>query len=708
MQAEQIAKALGNAKRVGKGWLASCPLPTHGQGHGDKNPSLSISDGEDGKPLFKCHSGCDQHQLFHAIRDYGLLPEIEKRDPLASIKPLPALTPQVLEHEWVYVDEDGEPLFVKQRFKTASAKGKDYRQARINKDGSRSYSLGDCRIVPYRFPELLNAKTAGRAIYLVEGEKAADALVEIGAIATSAHAGSGSWPQEITQYFAGATVVMLPDNDLAGWKYAKLVAAALTPVVKSLRIVDLPVIYPTDDAYEWVNQYGGTRQQLAELAKQAQPITSMDDVTIPEGLLAPTEVVAPATPNATNETAPGNVHQETDKTYKPFKIESWQSVKDEPVNWLVQDVIPEKSFVALYGPPASFKSFIAMDIAECIASGRPWLGKEINGTGPVLYIAGEGHGGIGARIAAIKQHHKTPDSSQLYVVRSMINLRSSVDDFTNLILAIDELVQLIGVQLRMIVIDTLARAFGGGNENSSDDMGAFIQATGKIQNRYKCSLMLLHHAGKDTTKGLRGHSSLLGAVDTQMEIIRFPQTREGLILMSKQKDGEDGQNYGFEAIEVEIDRSDLGLENGSSLAIKHRETIAGEMDKARKGQETKEPPDVTDKGIFASYALKALFMAMTTKSRRVPAINDQLVVTREDWKDAVNELRRRNNQEALTKRQGDDGVRSYIEKLIARGIGGSYDTKEVIFVWLNQATMLKLQADPGFGGGEEHFPQKEV
>jgi len=708
MQAEQIAKALGNAKRVGKGWLASCPLPTHGQGHGDKNPSLSISDGEDGKPLFKCHSGCDQHQLFHAIRDYGLLPDIEKRDPLASIKPLPTLTPQVLEHEWVYVDEDGEPLFVKQRFKTASAKGKDYRQARINKDGSRSYSLGDCRIVPYRFPELLNAKTAGRAIYLVEGEKAADALVEIGAIATSAHAGSGSWPQEITQYFAGATVVMLPDNDLAGWKYAKLVAAALTPVVKSLRIVDLPVIYPTDDAWEWVHVYGGTRQQLAELAKQAQPITSADDVTMPEGLVAPTEVVAPATPNATNATAPGNVHQETDKTYKPFKIESWQSVKDEPVNWLIQDVIPEKSFVALYGPPASFKSFIAMDIAECIASGRPWLGKEINGTGPVLYIAGEGHGGIGARIAAIKQHHNTPDSAQVYVVRSQINLRSSVDDFTALIVAIDELVQELGVDLRMIVIDTLARAFGGGNENSSDDMGAFIQATGKIQNRYRCSLMLLHHAGKDTTKGLRGHSSLLGAVDTQMEIIRFPQTREGLILMSKQKDGEDGQNYGFEAIEVEIDRSDLGLGNGSSLAIKHRETISGEMEKARKGQETKEPPDVTDKGIFASYALKALFMAMTSKSRRVPAINDQLVVTREDWKEAVNELRRRNDQEALSKRQGDDGARTFGEKLVARGIGGTYDTKEVIFVWLNQATMLKLQADPGFGGGDEHFPQKEV
>ena len=704
MQAEQIAKALGNAKRVGKGWLASCPLPGHGQGHGDKNPSLSISDGDDGKPLFKCHSGCDQHELFHAIRDYGLLPDIEKREPLASIKPLPALQAPVLEHEWLYEDEDGEQLFIKQRFKTNTAKGKDYKLVSIGPDGTKRYSMSGTRLVPYRFPELLNAKTAGRTIFLTEGEKAADALVSIGVIATSAHAGSGSWPEEITQYFAGAVVIMVPDNDLAGWKYAHKVAAALVPVVKSLRILDLPVEEATDDAWEWVNVLGGTRQELVELAKVSPLVTSADDVTVPARLVAPQEMVAPVQP----QVSPGNVHQETDKTYKPFKIESWQSVKDEPVNWLIQDVIPEKSFVALYGPPASFKSFIAMDIAECIASGRPWLGKEINGTGPVLYIAGEGHGGIGARIAAIKQHHNTPDEAQVYVVRSQINLRSSVEDFTNLILAIDELVQLIGVQLRMIVIDTLARSFGGGNENSSDDMGAFIQATGKIQNRYRCSLMLLHHAGKDTTKGLRGHSSLLGAVDTQMEIIRFPQTREGLILMSKQKDGEDGQNYGFEAIEVELPLREGEMNASKSLAIKHRETISGEMEKARKGQETKEPPDVTDKGIFASYALKALFMAMTTKSRRVPAINDQLVVTREDWKEAVNELRRRNDQEALSKRQGDDGARTFGEKLVARGIGGTYDTKEVIFVWLNQATMLKLQADPGFGGGEEHFPQKEV
>jgi len=284
--------------------------------------------------------------------------------------------------------------------------------------------------------------------------------------------------------------------------------------------------------------------------------------------------------------------------------------------------------VALFGPPASFKSFHAMSIAECIASGRPWMGKEINGSGPVLYIAGEGYGGIGARIAAIKQHHKTPDSAQLYVVRSMINLRSSADDFTNLVLAIDELVQLIGVQLRMIVIDTLARSFGGGNENNSDDMGVYIQSLGKIQNRYKCSLMLLHHAGKDTSKGLRGHSSLLAAVDTQMEILRFTDSMKGQIFLSKQKDGEQGERYGFEAITVDIDRSDLGLENGSSLVIEASDVgdtkDKTEENKPQKGKPIGAKQKIAEKSL--NVAIKTFGSIMDTPEGR------KNTITLDQWK----------------------------------------------------------------------------
>ena len=129
MQAEQIAQALGNAKRVNGQWVASCPVPSHGQGKGDRNPSLSISDADtDAMVLFKCHGGCDQDSVFRAVKDMGLLPELPPRPhPLDNLKPfvpvvsaLPPTNPSNLEHEWHYTDEDGVTLFIKQRFKGRS------------------------------------------------------------------------------------------------------------------------------------------------------------------------------------------------------------------------------------------------------------------------------------------------------------------------------------------------------------------------------------------------------------------------------------------------------------------------------------------------------------------------------------------------------------------------------------------------------------
>jgi hypothetical protein len=78
MDTETIAKALGNAKKVNGSWVASCPVPGHGRGNGDKNPSLSISESE-GKVLFHCHGGCDQRDVFDSVRERNLLPTTPKR-----------------------------------------------------------------------------------------------------------------------------------------------------------------------------------------------------------------------------------------------------------------------------------------------------------------------------------------------------------------------------------------------------------------------------------------------------------------------------------------------------------------------------------------------------------------------------------------------------------------------------------------------------
>jgi hypothetical protein len=590
MQAEQIAKQLGNAKKANGQWVASCPVQGHGKGNGDKNPSLSISINDDGKPLFHCHGGCTQEEVFNTIKDMRLLPELEERpDPLANIKPLPQIK---FDQEWEYQDEDRTTVFVKQRMKIGES-GKTYRLYKVDPDGRRHPTLGDARIVPYKLPELLDAKTAGRIIYVVEGEKAADALISIGVTATTAHTGAGSWPEAITEYFAGANVVIVPDNDLPGWRYAHKAVEAIWGIAKNVKVVDLGLQGQGDDAYEFIHEMGKTREDLIELVKATQKLTSTD-VTIPERLNA-LKLDAPidATPqqhqaqpeDIAKEFAPDPPTPAEAKPAKPIKtvnIEAWDDIQDEPVEWMIHSILPTKSFSALFGPPGSFKSFIALDMAEAIATGRPWMGNQIEKQGAVLYICGEGFGGMGARIKACQIHHSTPKGAPIYVIRHQLNLRSSAEDFNALMMAVVQLVETTGIEFQLLIIDTLARAFGGGNENDSDAMGSFITSMGKIQEFLACALMVLHHSGKDLAKGLRGHSSLLGAVDTQLEILRFEDQAKGIISLTKQKDGQDGVKLGFEMVEIEISSSSLGFDPAVSLAVQASDEAVNQASKRGK------------------------------------------------------------------------------------------------------------------------------
>ena len=581
MSAQEIASSLGNAKKVGNGYLASCPVPSHGQGNGDKHPSLSISMSDDGNLLFKCHSGCDQHTVFSTIKDMGLLPALPDRpdylDSIKPMKPIPLISTPVLEHEWHYPDEDGTSLFIKQRFKTFDSKGKTYKTLRVMPDGSRVGKLGDCRLVPYKLPDLQQATAAGRVVYITEGEKAADALGSLGVVATTSHAGSGSWNPELNQYFAGANVVVVPDNDLAGWQYAQKVVEALLPTAKSVRVLDLNLSNPKEDAYEWVNRYDGSRTLLAQIAKACPIVKSAEEVWTPQRLSL-------YVPEASQDS------EEPPKS--KFLVESWDTIKDEPVEWLIESIIPRRAFVALYAPPASFKSFIALDIAEAVATGRDWMGYRVPKKGAVLYIAGEGHGGMGARVKACKIQNNSPDGANLYVIRAQINIRSSQEDFDALINAINELLAQIDEPLELIILDTLMRMSGGGfNENSSEDMGGFITQSGKLQAIYICAMLLIHHSGKDITKGLRGHSSLLGAVDTELEIQRQDSVinsadtsviGNAILTVTKQKDGADSIAVGIEVVNVEIGESALGFEIITSLAVRHNPEIASSNSKGNK------------------------------------------------------------------------------------------------------------------------------
>jgi hypothetical protein len=473
--------------------------------------------------------------------------------------------------EWQYVDEHGSVLFVKQRFKTSDTKGKTYKLLRVMPDNTRQASMQGARVIPYRLSDVLEAKLQSKPVFLCEGEKAADALASIGVFTSTSHTGAGSWPAANSTWFTDLNIVLVPDNDQPGYRYASLVASALLPIAKSVRLLALPVGH-TEDAFEWV-MAGGDKAQLMTLCKGLQPVLDAESIVyLPPPALEDSD---PESDEFTLEPALELVPAES-----KIRIEPWDTIQDEPVEWLIQDVLPRKGFSALFGPPGSFKSFVALDIAHSIATGTPWMGKEVSTPGAVLYICGEGHGGVGARIRACRLHHRTEPGAKVYVIRHQLNLRSSKEDIQQLHLAISNLVQREEIRFELVQVDTLARAFGGGNENDSSDMGAFIASLSKIQRLLDCALQIVHHVGKDITKGLRGHSSLLGALDTELELQRLDAALQdnqyagsGNITITKQKDGSDGAKYGFRMVKVNLDNGRLGFDNTQSLAVEAADIV---------------------------------------------------------------------------------------------------------------------------------------
>lgn len=239
----------------------------------------------------------------------------------------------------------------------------------------------------------------------------------------------------------------------------------------------------------------------------------------------------------------------------PFVLEHWAALEDKPVRWLVKGVIPAGGFIALFGKPGTFKSFGALYIGSMVASGQPCFGQETEQTA-VVYIAGEGGGGMRNRMRAIRSAHNLPKDAPIFFLRRQIDLRSTLEDADKLIRAIEAL----GVKVGLLIIDTLARAFAGGNENASEDMGAFMAICAMIQRRLDCAVLIVHHSGKDEARGMRGHSSLFGAIDAELEVTRQPtlkdEQRYGQLRTTKQKDGEDGLTFPYRLDVIHVSKID--------------------------------------------------------------------------------------------------------------------------------------------------------
>jgi hypothetical protein len=223
--------------------------------------------------------------------------------------------------------------------------------------------------------------------------------------------------------------------------------------------------------------------------------------------------------------------------------------KDPPLEWVVRGVLPSNGMGAIYGQPSSGKTFLALDLAFAIATGKHWFGNPTIQR-PVAYVALEGSHGIRQRMAAWEKSNSTTTPKNLYFVTASV----SVEDE----LAWRALSKEIGSTLgagAIVFIDTLNRASPTADENTSASMGKIIEAAKYMANVINGFVMFVHHAGKDSQKGLRGHSSLLAALDTVIKVSSAANQRVWSI--EKSKDSQIGICNAFELKTVELGSEDI-------------------------------------------------------------------------------------------------------------------------------------------------------
>ncbi len=212
-----VLARLDKVRRSGSNWRALCPA------HEDRKPSLSVSEGEDGRALLKCHAGCSTEEVTTAL---GL-----RQADLFMKRNLGSATSRRIEVAvYDYLDKTGELKYQVVRYNP-----KDFRQRRPDPNGGWTWNLKGVQRLPYRLPELLTS-AEDRRVFIVEGEKDSDRLASIGEIATCNAGGAGKWQNDWAEYFARRECVIIADNDSPGLSHASTIYRSIESVAAQVLI----------------------------------------------------------------------------------------------------------------------------------------------------------------------------------------------------------------------------------------------------------------------------------------------------------------------------------------------------------------------------------------------------------------------------------------------------------------------------------------
>jgi len=502
---EDALRAHGS-RTTGRGrW--QCPV-REGHSTGDSNPSLSIKDG-DRCALVHCFAGCSTEDVLATL---GLTMQDLFDDPPA--KPngsgqsgQSAQRAKHIKTTYDYTDATGAL-----RYQTVRYEPKDFRQRRP--DGNDwIWDLKGVELLLYRLPELLKALAAGDTVYIVEGEKDADAVHKLGSVATCNPLGAGKWKPEFSAIFAGTNskIIVVADQDEPGKRHADVVIASLRAVGVKPELRAPAVGKDTTDHLE-----GG--KTLAEL---------VDPIAIPV-------------------------------------VSAKEIIMDVPSaeRFVLHGLIPVGSLCLLTAKPKVGKSTFARALALAVSRGDEFLGRSTL-AGRVLYLALE------ERRQDVREHFVRMGLEPTDQVDFFFG---PVDDGFQ-----EKLDRLIGHQHpRLIVADTLARLCpeisrsGPGAWNDYAVTGA-LEPLLSIAHGHETAILLIHHARKaqveDAQDAVLGSQGIVGSVDVALMLSLSGENR----LLSAI-----GRNVSMEPTLLEMDESGL-LSLGPLAASANLERVCKEI-----------------------------------------------------------------------------------------------------------------------------------
>jgi len=236
-------------------------------------------------------------------------------------------------------------------------------------------------------------------------------------------------------------------------------------------------------------------------------------------------------------------------TIERFKIYAVSELLELPgPKWLVDRLFTERALIGVYGPSGEGKTFLALDWALSVAQGEEWASGAVT-QGPVVYVAAEGGRSIGKRVRAWMKARGHSDIPEAFFLLEGVQVRDE-SDLELVVSRIEEE----GIEPSLIVLDTLARCFVGGEENSAMEMGQFVEGLEWLRRKTGAAVMVLHHTGKQAQEMERGSTALRGAADVMIRVSK----KDNLITVrnNKQKDDEEFKDIHLRLKQVALSNDD--------------------------------------------------------------------------------------------------------------------------------------------------------